>query len=125
MGWFVSLVKFSGMVSFLKIFLSLVWLFMVYMVVSTSLESSLFKEWDYLAAIPWMRATLWDFYANVLVIYLWILYREKSAVLKIVWAVLFFTLGSIGTIGYVLLQLFSLKGDEGVNVILKPKQAHA
>ena len=113
------------MVSFLKVFLSLVWLFMVYMVVSTSLESSLFKEWDHLAAIPWMRATLWDFYANVLVIYLWILYREKSSVLKIVWAVLFFTLGSIGTIGYVLLQLFSLKGDEGVNAILKPKQALA
>ena len=31
------------MVSFLKIFLGLVWLFMVYMVVSTSLESSLFQ----------------------------------------------------------------------------------
>ena len=29
------------MISFLKIFLSLAWLFMVYMVVSTSIESSL------------------------------------------------------------------------------------
>jgi len=34
-----------------------VWLFMVYMVVATSLESSLFKEWDFLGAIPWMRTT--------------------------------------------------------------------
>ena len=49
------------MVTFLKVLLSLVWLFMVYMVISTSLESSLFKEWVYLAAIPWMRATLCDF----------------------------------------------------------------
>ena len=113
------------MVSFLKIFLSLVWLFMVYMVVSTSLESSLFKEWDYLGSIPWMRATLWDFYANVLVIYLWVLYREHNAGLKLVWAVLFFTLGSIGTIGYVLIQLFSLRNGEGIDSILRPKSVNA
>ena len=111
------------MVSFLKIFLSLVWVFMAYMVVSTSLESSLFKEWDYLGSIPWMRATLWDFYANVLVIYLWVLYRERSSAVKIMWAVLFFTLGSLGTIGYVLVQLFSLKENESVEQILKQKAA--
>ena len=124
-GWFVSLVKLGGMVSFLKIFLSLVWVFMVYMVVSTSLESSLFKEWDYLGSIPWMRATLWDFYANVLVIYLWVLYRERNVASKILWAILFFTLGSIGTIGYLLVQLFGLKENEGVDVILKSKPARA
>lgn len=111
------------MISFLKVFLSAVWVFMVYMVVSTSLESSLFKEWDFLGSIPWMRATLWDFYANVLVIYLWVLYRERSIFLKILWAILFFTLGSIGTIGYVLVQLFALKRGEGILEILKPKTA--
>lgn len=109
------------MITFLKVSLSLVWLFMIYIVVSTSLESSLFKEWDYLASIPWMRATLWDFYANVLVIFLWVSYREKSWWIKIVWAVLFFCLGSIGTIGYVLLQLFGLKAGECIQKILQPK----
>jgi hypothetical protein len=110
------------MVSFLKIFLIAVWLFMVYMVVSTSLASSLFKEWDYLGGIPWMRATLWDFYANILVIYLWVLYREKTLAWKILWLVLFITLGSIGSIGYLLIQLFGMKEGEGVEAILKPKQ---
>lgn len=109
------------MVTFLKIFLSAVWLFMVYMVVATSLESSLFKEWDFLGSIPWMRATLWDFYANILIIYLYVLYREKNVAIKILWAVLFFTLGSIGSIGYVLIQLFGLKEGEGIDKILKPK----
>jgi Protein of unknown function (DUF1475) len=109
------------MVSFLKIFLIVVWLFMVYMVVSTSLESSLFKEWDYLAGIPWMRATLWDFYANILVIYLWVLYREKSIASKILWLILFVALGSIGSIGYLLIQLFGVKRGEGIEMILKPK----
>jgi len=109
------------MASFLKVFLSIVWLFMVYIVVSTSLESSLFKEWDFLGAIPWMRATLWDFYANILIIYLWVLYREKVVATKILWAALFFTLGSIGSIGYVLIQLFSLKEGQGIEEILKRK----
>jgi hypothetical protein len=68
-----------------------------------------------------MRATLWDFYANVLVIYLWVLYREESVAVKILWAVLFFALGSIATIGYVLVQLFSLRDGEGVDRILTSK----
>jgi hypothetical protein len=109
------------MVKFLKIFLSLVWLFMVYVVVSTSLKSSLFKEWDYLGSMPWMQATLWDFYANVLVIFLWVVYREKGWPIKIVWAVLFFCLGSIGTIGYALIQLFGLREGESLQKILQPK----
>jgi hypothetical protein len=111
------------MITFLKVFLSLVWLFMVYMVISTSLESSLFKEWNYLGSIPWMRATLWDFYANVLVIFLWIWYREKSIGVKIIWAILFFCLGSIGTIGYTLLQLFRLKEGESIAQLLQPNSA--
>jgi Protein of unknown function (DUF1475) len=111
------------MVSFLKVFLGIVWVFMVYMVVATSLESSLFKEWDYLGSIPWMRATLWDFYANILVIYLWVLYRERTLVQKVLWAVLFFTLGSIGSIGYVLIQLFLLRKDQGIDELLKRKTA--
>ena len=109
-------------VAYLKIFLSIVWVWMVYIVISTSLESSLFKEWDFLGAIPWMRATLWDFYANILVIYLWVLYRERSIAIKVLWLVLFFGLGSIGSIGYVLIELFRLKDGEGLDKLLQPKK---
>ena len=97
---------------------------MAYMVISTSLESSLSEQWDFLGSIPWMRATLWDFYANVLIIYLYVLYREKSIVVKIIWLVLFFCLGSIATIAYVLIQLFGLKAGQGIDAILKPKTSH-
>lgn len=111
----------QGVVTLLKISLGIVWLWMVYIVISTSLESSLFNEWDFLGAIPWMRATLWDFYANVLVIYLFVLYREKSVFIKILWLGLFFCLGSIATIGYVLIELSRLKDGEGVEKILQQK----
>ena len=109
------------MVSFLKVFLSAVWLWMVYVVISTSLESSLFEQWDFLGGIPWMRATLWDFYANILIIYLYVWYREEHIILKVVWLVLFFALGSIATIAYVLIQLFGIKPGQDIGVILKPK----
>ena len=98
--------------------LSVVLVWMIYVVVSTSLESNLFKEWDALAAIPWMRATLWDFYANILVLLLWVYYKESSIIVKGVWTMLFVMLGSIGVIGYVLLQLVRLKEGEGLKTVL-------
>lgn len=110
-------------VTFLKIVLSIVWVWMIYVVISTSLESSLFEEWDFLGAIPWMRATLWDFYANILVIYLWVWYREKSIAIKLLWLVLFFCLGSIASIGYVLIELFRLKNGQGLDALLQTRKS--
>lgn len=91
---------------------------MSYIVISTSLESNLFTEWNSLASIPWMRATLWDFYANVLVIYLWICYKETSWGLKLVWLIVLVVLGSIGTCIYLLFQLIRMKDGEGVAELL-------
>jgi uncharacterized protein DUF1475 len=85
------------------------------MVISTSISSNLFKEWDSLGSIPWMRATLWDFYANVAVIYLWLWYKEKGIAPKIIWLILLVALGSIASCAYVLIQLFRLKPGEGLN----------
>ncbi|BAV09444.1 hypothetical protein FLA_5493 [Filimonas lacunae] len=90
---------------------------MCYQVIDTSLKSNLFEEWNYLAGIPWMRATLWDFYANVLVLSTWVCYKETSLLQKIFWIVLFAVLGSIGTCAYVLVQLFKLKAGEPVKNI--------
>jgi hypothetical protein len=91
---------------------------MVYQVIVTSLESNLFKEWDNLAAIPWMRATLWDFYANVLAIFCWVAYKERSFAMKGLWLVLLVTLGSIATSGYILIELFRLSPGETVKDLL-------
>jgi hypothetical protein len=102
------------MITILKVFFSILFLWMCYMVISTSISSNLFKEWDFLGAIPWMRATLWDFYANVTVIYLWVCYKEKSIAPKIIWLILLVALGSIASCAYVLIQLFRLKPNEGL-----------
>jgi predicted permease len=61
-----------------------------------------------------MRATLWDFYANVTVIFLWVCYKENSIALRILWLILLVTLGSIASCAYVLIQLFRLKRGQGL-----------
>lgn len=102
------------MITALKIFFSILFVWMCYMVISTSIQSNLFKEWNFLGSIPWMRATLWDFYANVIVIYLWVCYKEIGIIPKLIWLILLVALGSIASCTYVLIQLFRLKPDEGL-----------
>jgi len=102
------------MITALKIFFSCLFVWMCYQVITTSISSNLFKEWNFLGTIPWMRATLWDFYANVTAIFLWICYKEKSILHSIIWLILLVALGSIATCAYVLIQLFKLKPGEGL-----------
>ena len=106
------------MIGILKIVFSVLLIWVSYIVISTSLESSLFEQWDFLAAIPWMRATLWDFYANIFIITLWMFYKEKSIFLKSIWVILFVCLGSIATCAYVLIKLFSLNAGDGVEELV-------
>src|SRR4051812_45581835 len=105
------------MVTSLKILFLAVIVFMSYQVVTTSFKSNLFQEWDYLAGISWMRTTLIDFYGNVLVLSLWICYKESKVWKKVVWILALAALGSIGTCAYVLVQLFGLKKDEPLKAI--------
>jgi len=109
------------MITALKVLFSLLLVWVCYVVISTSLQSNLFTNWDFLGAIPWMRATLWDFYANVVVIYLWLCYKEKTIIAKLLWLVLLVTLGSIASCIYVLIQLFGLKPGEGLKELFSNK----
>ena len=102
------------MITALKVIFSVLLVWMSYVVISTSLQSNLFREWNALCAVPWMRATLWDFYANVTVIFVWVCFKEKSIGLKILWLLLLVCLGSIASCAYVLIQLFRLKPGEGL-----------
>jgi len=100
------------MINFLRILFSAVFVFITYKVIDTSLKSNLFDEWDYLAGIPWMRVTLWDFYANVLVLSIWVCYKESKVLSKILWVLGLILFGSIATCVYVLVQLFKLKSTD-------------
>ena len=102
------------MINFLKILFSILFVWICYVVITTSISSNLFTNWDFLGGIPWMRATLWDFYTNVTVIFVWLCYKENKLYLKIIWLILLVTLGSIASCAYVLIRLFKLKPGEGL-----------
>jgi hypothetical protein len=106
------------MITFLRILFSAVFVGMSYVVISTSIESNLFAEWSNLAKIPWLTATLWDFYANTLIISLWAMYKEHTPLARGTWVALFVLLGSIATSAYVLRHLFSLSTDDGIEKLL-------
>ena len=106
------------MIKMLRVLFFLVFIYMTYTVISTSIESNLFAEWSKLGAIPWMTATLKDFYAIMLIIVLWMFYKEKTWPLRIVWLVLFVCLGSIATSAYVLIQLFRVSAEDPLEKVL-------
>lgn len=106
------------MIRFLKVLLIGILAFMIYEIIITSLESNLFIELSELIKIPWMRATLYDFYANVLFIFLWIAWKEKNNFKKVLWLILLVCLGSIATCIYLLKELFALKNEEDLFTVL-------
>lgn len=105
-------------INILKVLLSCILMFMIYKIIETSMRSNLFEEWSSLGQIPWMEATLYDFYANVSCIFLWILFKEKNMFKKIMWLILLVTLGSVATCIYLLKELFLLKDNEDFKTLL-------
>lgn len=99
------------------LFLSLA-VYMTGVAVVTSLESNLFEEWNALAAIPWMRATLIDFYFNILIISAWVIYRENLSIRSLIWVLSFVLLGSIATAFYVFIQLCRARSGDLIGSVL-------
>ena len=106
------------MITTLRVLFILIFVYMTYTVIATSLESNLVAAWPGLATIPWMTATLKDFYANLVIIALWMLYKERGWASRLVWVVLFVCLGSIATSAYVLVQLFRVSSGDPVERVL-------
>ena len=107
----------------LKLLFGFILLFMVVMTVRTSLQISLWSAMPAFAASPWSMATLYDAYFGFLTFFCWLAWRERSLALKIIWFVLIMTLGNIAMSYYVLLQLFALKKEQGIDGLFRQKTA--
>jgi len=73
-----------------------------------------------IAADRWGLTTLVDLYAAFVTVWLWIAWRERSAVARIAWALLIAGLGSMAIAAYVLLALRRLPAGSGVGDLLQP-----
>jgi hypothetical protein len=66
----------------------------------------------------WFRLTLADAYFGFLIVYLWVWYKERRFGSKIVWLVLFVTLGNMAVAVYILIQLFTVRQENWVESLL-------
>jgi Protein of unknown function (DUF1475) len=106
----------------LKIFSSLVFVFMIYSTVQTSIALNLFTHLPTLLKDPWAVMTLYDAYFAFLFFYAWIFYKEKNWLLRILWFVLILALGSIAMSLYTLIQIFKLKDKDSFSELLLRKE---
>lgn len=70
---------------------------------------------------PWFYATLFDAYFGFLWFYLWIAYRERSMMARLIWLVLILLGGNIAMAIYMLIQLATLPAGSSVEQLLRRK----
>ena len=106
------------MKTLLKLLFATIFLWMTVLTVRTSLEISLWDAWDSFAANPWAVATLYDAYFGFLTFFVWVAYKERTHLSRLLWLVLILALGNIAMSLYVLIQLFRLKPDQPAEALL-------
>ncbi|MED6187846.1 hypothetical protein PIB30_080352 [Stylosanthes scabra] len=67
---------------------------------------------------PWVVVTLVDFYFNVVVLLVWIAYKESSWISAALWIILLICLGSAATSTYIVWQLFQISSQDPAYLIL-------
>ncbi len=110
-------------VSLLKLLMGAIFVTMIGIAIGTSLSSDIFHLPAAVVTEPWFTTTLTDFYFNILIISVWVIYRENHWLRSLFWIIAFILLGSIATALYVLLQLLSLKPGQGLESVLQRKQS--
>lgn len=106
----------------LKILFGFMTAFMVYLVIATSLKSDLFALPEAVVTEPWFQTTLVDFYFLIIILAVWVIYKEKSLVCSVAWIIAFICLGSIAAAFYVFVQLMQLKPGDDFEKVLLPRE---
>lgn len=83
-----------------------------------SLDRSVFKVGSDLTSDRWFQATLADAYFGFITFYVWVFYKERGPLFRVIWFVLIMTLGNIAMSIYVLIQLWKWNPVTGVEGIL-------
>lgn len=80
-----------------------------------SIQVTLWETPRAVATHPWFIATLFDTYFGFLTFWLWLAWRERSAIRSTAWLVAILLLGNIAMATYVLIQLFRLPTTASVD----------
>lgn len=77
-----------------------------------------YKTPQALVTHPWFIATLVDTYLAFFTFWLWVAYKERTVVARVVWLVLIFALGNMAMAAYALLTLFRLPANATIEDFL-------
>ncbi len=81
-------------------------------------ECALWKTPRAVATHPWFIATLFDCYFGFLTFYLWLAYKETTWLARVAWLLAVLLLGNIAMSAYMLLTLFRLPANAGMEQVL-------
>ena len=70
-----------------------------------------FGEGSQLASMPWGIVSLVDLYTGFILFSAWIIYREKSLLVAILWTIAMMTLGFFAGSLYALINLYASQGN--------------
>lgn len=88
-----------------------------------SLDRSILKLGDQLLHDPWFLATLCDAYCGFLIFYVWVAYKEQSALSRVIWFVLIMGLGNIATAVYLLREVWRVRNSNDPRELLLRRES--
>ena len=74
-----------------------------------SMNRSVFQAGRGLWPDPWFLTTLLDAYFGFIIFYVWVAYKERTTLSRILWFLLIMALGNMAAAFYILLQLGKLR----------------
>ena len=99
------------MIVFLRIFFLLVLASMLWVTSWASLQCPLFAVPREVFSHPWFIATLFDAYWGFVTFFVWVCYKETSALGRLAWFVAIMLLGNIAMSAYWLTELFRMPAE--------------
>lgn len=109
------------MTAALKAWFLLVLLAMLAVTTWAGMQENLFVAGGRLIRDPWGLATLFDAYFAFLAFWLWLAWRERAWLPRILWLLAILALGNLAMAGYVLIQLFSLGPGADLGALFQRK----
>ena len=111
------------MIWFLRIAFSVVLITMLCATSWASLQCPLWNTPQSVVMHPWFIATMFDTYFGFLTFYTWLAYKETGWFARIAWLIAILLLGNIAMSTYMLMTLFRLPADAGMErVLLRQKK---
>ena len=91
---------------------------MLWVTTWASLQQAIWQIPPVVLGHPWFVATLFDTYFAFLTFYLWVAYRERGWLARVLWLAAILVLGNLAMAFYMLLILFRLPANAPVRSVL-------